>query len=174
MYEDFTLDYTIGSHNHKTTKSEKAAPKKADKAEAPKETIESPVEETVSSESQAAENIQAGSGVSFADLPDDDGTAAEMKEKMAEMAGTDEGEKKEEEKAEGPDLTTTVNVNANGRMITLTGKENYVYVDVFDKLNFDLKAGNGRKIITKLNGKNAQYLEPIKDGDVIEVRWEEK
>ena len=97
-----------------------------------------------------------------------------MKEKMAEMAGSEEGEKKEEEKAEGPDLTTTVNVNANGRMITLTGKENYVYVDVFDKLNFDLKAGNGRKIITKLNGKNAQYLEPIKDGDVIEVRWEEK
>lgn len=169
VYEDFTLDYTIGSHDHKTKKSgadEKASDESANSADANADTEESSVPE------QSA--APAAGGVSFADLPDDDGTAAEMKEKMAEMAGSEEGEKTEEKKDEKPDLSIPVTVNANGRMITLTGKDNYVYVDVFDKLNFDLKAGNGRKIITKLNGKNAQYLEPIKDGDVIEVRWEEK
>ncbi len=157
VYEDFTLDYTIGGHSHK---SDEAANDSSDNEAA---------QETVPSDSAP----EAGGG-SFADLPDDDGTAAEMKEKMSEMSGTEEEPKKEETAESGPDLTTQVTVNANGRMLTLTGKENYVYVDVFDKLNFDLKAGNGRKIITRLNGKNAQYLEPIKDGDVIEVRWEEK
>ncbi len=174
VYEDFTLDYTIGSHNHKTEKNEKAADNSSDDSNGSSdESTNSDVnsEESTAKESGAA---PAAGGVSFADLPDDDGTAAEMKEKMAEMAGSEDGEKTEEEKDEKPDLSIPVTVNANGRMITLTGKDNYVYVDVFDKLNFDLKAGNGRKIITKLNGKNAQYLEPIKDGDVIEVRWEEK
>lgn len=157
VYEDFTLDYTIGGHSHK---SDEAANDSSDNEDA---------QETAPSDSAP----EAG-GVSFADLPDDDGTAAEMKEKMSEMSGTEEEAKEEETAESSTDLTTQVTVNANGRMLTLTGKENYVYVDVFDKLNFDLKAGNGRKIITRLNGKNAQYLEPIKDGDVIEVRWEEK
>ncbi len=177
VYEDFTLDYTIGGHSHKTSKSEKASEKKSEKVQKVQESVEIPSETTVEmsehENAEAGEPVQNSGGVSFADLPDDDGTAAEMKEKMAEMAGSEE-DKSEEVKTAGPDLTTSVNVNANGRMLTLTGKESYVYVDVFDKLNFDLKAGNGRKIITKLNGKNAQYLEPIKDGDVIEVRWEEK
>ena len=174
VYEDFTLDYTIGSHNHKTEKTEKAADNSSDDSNVSSD--ESNNSDVNSEESTAKESgaAPAAGGVSFADLPDDDGTAAEMKEKMAEMAGSEEGEKTEEKKDEKPDLSIPVTVNANGRMITLTGKDNYVYVDVFDKLNFDLKAGNGRKIITRLNGKNAQYLEPIKDGDVIEVRWEEK
>ena len=68
----------------------------------------------------------------------------------------------------------SVTVTANGKPFTLTGKDEYVFVDIFDRLDFDLKASNGRKIITLLNGRAAQYLEPLKDGDVIEVRWEEK
>ncbi len=167
VYEDFTLDYTIGSHSHKTQKADDSSEKTSDEN---KDSSDSASEESTVHESASS----VSGGVSFADLPDDDGTAAEMKEKMAEMSGSEEVEKPDEKKDEKPDLSVPVTVNANGRMLTLTGKDSYVYVDVFDKLNFDLKAGNGRKIITKLNGKNAQYLEPIKDGDVIEVRWEEK
>ncbi len=133
---------------------------------------------------------------SYESLPDDDGTAAEMKEKQsAESAQSselsDEGDEAASndssadasENASGkaaPDLDSakgslmSVTVTANGKPFTLTGKDEYVFVDIFDRLDFDLKASNGRKIITLLNGRAAQYLEPLKDGDVIEVRWEEK
>ena len=77
-------------------------------------------------------------------------------------------------KPSAPLTENKVSVTANGRIFTLTGKEEYVFVDIFDKLNFNLNDSKGRGIITLLNGKKAQYLEPLKDGDVIEVRWEDK
>ena len=83
-------------------------------------------------------------------------------------------EKAPESKEPAPSSDNKVSVTANGRIFTLTGKDEYVFVDIFDKLNFNLNDSKGRGIITLLNGKKAQYLEPLKDGDVIEVRWEDK
>ncbi len=35
-------------------------------------------------------------------------------------------------------------VTVNGETVELTGKEDYIFVDVFDRITFDLNAGNGR------------------------------
>ena len=148
VYEDFTLEYDIAGGAVKSSSSEdKKTPEPG----------------------------------SFDSLPDDDGTAAEMKQKMAENA-----EKAESENADGSDgsddskqgnsksgIPIPLSITANGKPLTLTGKDSYVFVDVFDRLNFDLNKSNGRKIITLLNGKNAMYLEPLKNGDVIDIRWED-
>ena len=120
----------------------------------------------------------SGDSDSFDNLPDDDGTAAEMKAKMAEQSSesddknSDDGSKVDTDKKNDVPVSSSIAVIANGRPYTLTGKLQYVFVDIFDKMEFDLKASNGRKIVTLLNGRDAQYLEPLKDGDVIEVRWE--
>ena len=120
----------------------------------------------------------SGDSDSFDNLPDDDGTAAEMKAKMAEQSSesddknSDDGSKVDTDKKNDVPVSSSITVIANGRPYTLTGKLQYVFVDIFDKMEFDLKASNGRKIVTLLNGRDAQYLEPLKDGDVIEVRWE--
>lgn len=65
-------------------------------------------------------------------------------------------------------------VIANGSPVTLKGKESFVFVDVFDVINFNLADSKGRNIITNLNGKQAQYMENLKDGDKVEIYWEEK
>ena len=62
----------------------------------------------------------------------------------------------------------------NGTPVTLTGRESYMFVDLFEFYEFDLSASAGRAIITKLNGQNAQYTAELKDGDVIELAWKEK
>lgn len=111
---------------------------------------------------------------SFDSLPDDDGTAAEMKQKMAESSENNDSKDDSsdvDDKSKG--IPIPLSITANGKPLTLTGKDSYVFVDVFDRLNFDLNKSNGRKIITLLNGKNAMYLEPLKNGDVIEIRWED-
>jgi hypothetical protein len=74
----------------------------------------------------------------------------------------------------GKNTGTSITVTANGEQYTLTGKDSYVYVDVFDKLDFDLSNPMGRSIVTLLNGKDAKYMENLKDGDVIEIRWEDR
>ena len=64
-------------------------------------------------------------------------------------------------------------VMVNGELVTLTGKAAYVFVDVFDVIHFDLKDSRGRAIVTKVNGHNAEYMEELKEGDSVEIYWEE-
>ena len=67
----------------------------------------------------------------------------------------------------------TITVLVNNRPVQLSGKSDYVYVDVFDYIDFDLTRPKGKGIITTLNGRQAQYMELIADGDVIEIYWQE-
>ncbi len=64
-----------------------------------------------------------------------------------------------------------ISVNVNGSPVRLKGKESYIFVDVFDYIDFDLKASNGRAIATKLNGKNALYGAKLSEGDKIDIEW---
>lgn len=65
-------------------------------------------------------------------------------------------------------------VEVNGDEIMLTGKREYIFVDLFDAITFDLNASNGRAIVTKVNGEDAGYMQKLNHGDVIEIYWEEK
>ncbi len=69
--------------------------------------------------------------------------------------------------------STEVTVLVNRYPVTMRGKNSYVFVDVFSFINFDLNAGGGRSIVTNLNGRRAEYMEPLKEGDAIEIYWEE-
>jgi hypothetical protein len=70
-----------------------------------------------------------------------------------------------------PDLTIPVTVSVNGQPVQLTGKKEYVFVDVFEKIDFDLSRPKGSGIVTRLNGREAQYMESIHSGDTIEIYW---
>ncbi len=78
--------------------------------------------------------------------------------------------KEDSAREEGNSITVT----ANQETVTLTGKESYVLVDIFEYISFDLNSGNGRRIIVNLNGDSPSYMQELKDGDVIEVYWQEK
>lgn len=60
----------------------------------------------------------------------------------------------------------------NGQPVRMTGKSNYIFVDIFNFYEFDLTASMGRAIITNLNGVNAPFTAVLTDGDEIELRWQ--
>ena len=64
-------------------------------------------------------------------------------------------------------------VYVNDKPVTLQGKTEYVFVDVFDFYDFDLGKSNGRAIITQVNGKNTEFSAGLKDGDRIRLDWKE-
>ncbi|MCR5210878.1 MAG: rod shape-determining protein [Lachnospiraceae bacterium] len=68
-------------------------------------------------------------------------------------------------------ITRSITVEVNGKSITLSGKSGYVFVDVFDYIDFDLKKVGGDKLITNLNGSPAEYMHELRSGDIIEIRW---
>lgn len=66
-----------------------------------------------------------------------------------------------------------ITVLVNRRPVVMTGKAYYIFVDVFDYIDFDLSKSNGKAIVTMLNGRSAQYMEALKSGDQIEIYWKE-
>ena len=68
-------------------------------------------------------------------------------------------------------LAHDLHVVVNNDPVTLHGKADYVFVDVFDAIDFDLSKPQGRSVVTILNGGTPDYLQSIKEGDKIEVYW---
>lgn len=100
--------------------------------------------ETVSTEELATEAQEAGAGES---------TEAEGEEEVIR-----------------PTVPFDLHVIVNKAPVTMTGKTGYVFVDIFDFINFDRSRVRGN-LVTKINGRAAVYMEEIHEGDVIEVYW---
>lgn len=64
-----------------------------------------------------------------------------------------------------------IHVVVNGQPVELNGKENYIFVDVFDSIEFDLTRPQGQMVATSINGYKAEYTQVISEGDVLEVKW---
>ena len=67
----------------------------------------------------------------------------------------------------------TVTVIVNGEPVELSGKDTYIFVDIFTHISFDLQAGKGRAIATVINGRDARFSEELHEGDKIELYWKE-
>lgn len=80
----------------------------------------------------------------------------------------------EDDFEEDADAEPGIEVWVNGSTVKLTGKTNFIFVDIFDFIDFDLTASKGRLIVIKVNGEYAEYTRPLNNGDVIEIYWEEK
>ncbi len=148
---------------------------------------ESAVKQTETAQAKSVTAEQAGTGQTQEisaepqeSLAKQELTQKELEEKYLQSQQTQESDirptirKKPETKIvkEKP-AGVSLQVIVNNAAVTLTGKAAYVFVDVFDAIAFDLNAGNGRAIVTKLNGEIPSYTAPLKYGDVIEIYWED-
>ena len=130
--------------------------------------------------------------VSYADLPEDDGTyvkrereempvgvtfgdeptAQQIEPETEELQESGEAVTQEDVEIETKTgIPLSIRVTVNGQEIQMSGKSEYVFVDVFQYIDFDLSRPKGSGIVTNLNGREAQYMESIHSGDVIEIYW---
>ena len=65
----------------------------------------------------------------------------------------------------------SITIRVNGDLVTLSGKSEYVFVDVFDYIDFDLSNPKGKGIETIHNGKPAMYMNALNDGDDLKIYW---
>lgn len=134
------------------------------------------------------ENADGTIVASYEDLPEDDGeyeksisdekdnTVPEAENPDMSINASDTNEDNDEElKAEAEPVKpkkTHIGVIINNKPVILTGKPQYVFVDIFDFYEFDLTRPEGKDIVTKLNGNRADYTAILNEGDIIELRWE--
>ena len=93
--------------------------------------------------------------------------------KEAEVSAVPENELPENDIQEEDSSKNTVTVIVNGEPVELSGKDTYIFVDIFTHISFDLQAGKGRAIATVINGRDAQFSEELHEGDKIELYWKE-
>ena len=123
-------------------------------------------QEQIEDEESVGENLKSRSPEAI--NPEAEGMGTDISEMDGEN-GSDQ-ESSNAEKKIRPNHSFTVLVN--GKPVLLTGKPEYVYVDVFDRIDFDLSKPQGKGVVTKLNGRDAQYMEPLLENDVLEIYWE--
>lgn len=71
-----------------------------------------------------------------------------------------------------PVVPVTMVISVNGAPVTLSGKKDYIFVDVFDYIDFDLTVPKGRSVATNLNGHKADFTEFLSPGDVVDIHWQ--
>ncbi|MDW8802944.1 cell division FtsA domain-containing protein [Clostridium sp. A1-XYC3] len=64
-----------------------------------------------------------------------------------------------------------IEIIVNDKSITLKGKKEYIFVDIFNYIEFDLTVPKGN-LYLRLNGNSVGYYDSLKNGDQIELGWE--
>ncbi|WP_035283735.1 MULTISPECIES: cell division protein FtsA [unclassified Clostridium] len=118
---------------------------------------ENKINEKIIVEEDTIKEINKENASEYADLNNEDKSDNNIDERQKEIAVT---------KEELPSITVVV----NGNNVTLKDKTQYLIVDIFNYIDFDLTVAKGI-INLKLNGEKAAYTAIIKEGDIIEVFW---
>lgn len=148
IYENFTIDWTVLSFGAAAIPPEQLPAADMDALRS----VSEEMSKTSTAETDEMQSQQQGE----TEAEKDTGAADALQEEMVQSVT-------------GSEIVVVI----NGQPVRLTGKKSYIFVDIFDFYDFDLKASAGRAVITKLNGSNAQFSALLADGDEIELGWQE-
>ncbi len=101
----------------------------------------------------------------------------EINEEEIENKDALANEEKEEEIKNEAALTAEnkiddeIKVIVNGKATCLKGKKEYVFIDIFNYIDFQLTIPKG-SLYLRLNENKAGYYDKLSNGDVIEIGWE--
>lgn len=153
VYGNFSVDWTLRTDDE------------GEEPRTPLRTEEAAYEAVRAAEAKAAVDARLAEKVRAAEE-----ARAAAEAKAAQEAAEAEAERQREREAQLRKCVVTV----NGETIELTGKTSYIFVDIFERVTFDLTAGQGRAIATLVNGKDAEFSQELQDGDRIDLYWKER
>ena len=122
-------------------------------------------------EEERRRTIYAEAGLEEDLEEDDDEDGDEDDEGGDEPEGRRGGGKPPESAPVQEVISNPLTVMVNGGPVVLDGKKEYVFVDVFNFYAFDLSSAKGL-LVTTINGEPAKHLQPLREGDVVEIYWE--
>ncbi len=178
VYENFTIEWSVLSFA-----SASATGKKIEYVEDDKEDVAIPFSKSIRSYEQ---NLEEEQGTEHG-WDEEENLSQEQSESEEQDLAQEENRNTGDSATNPDDLaeeTTNVVENEtpqgvklsvwiNNEPFEMSGKKEYIFVDIFNFYPFDLTASRGRAIVTKINGQNAQFAEPLNEGDRIEIYWKE-
>ena len=65
-------------------------------------------------------------------------------------------------------------ITVNGDDYTIPAKaKGAIFVDVFDVFPFDMSKVGGTRLITRINGIDRNFTDPLQEGDAVEIYWQQ-
>ncbi|MBQ8923753.1 MAG: rod shape-determining protein [Lachnospiraceae bacterium] len=121
--------------------------------------------------------------VTYDDLPEDNEPKKKKNSKNDKINGIIDKDKKEDNGSEAatdeaavadekPAEIFDMHVIINNRPYTLSGKNEYRFVDAMDACAFDMSTMKGSSLATKVDGYPANFIDLIHEGANIEIYWE--
>ncbi|MBP3262906.1 cell division FtsA domain-containing protein [Pseudobutyrivibrio sp.] len=68
--------------------------------------------------------------------------------------------------------TVDLPIKINGKNMVLSGKKDYIFVDIYNLIDFDPNAGNGRPLVIRINGEKCGYADELHANDEVECYWQ--
>lgn len=178
VYENFTIEWSVLSFA-----SASATGKKIEYVEDDKEDVAIPFSKSIRSYEQNLEQEQSTERGWNEEENLSQGQSESEEQDLAQEENRNTGDSAtnpddfteettnvvEDETPQGVKLSVWI----NNEPFEMSGKKEYIFVDIFNFYPFDLTASRGRAIVTKINGQNAQFAEPLNEGDRIEIYWKE-
>ncbi|MCR5387612.1 MAG: cell division protein FtsA [Lachnospiraceae bacterium] len=185
VYENFSVSWTVASYERSNNSTdlmtgyefgEEASDAEPSSTEVTVAEENAPAEGNVSApapsyEESASYNNENESYDYSSEGEEEDSDYAEEEYEEGDYEEGEEGEEPEEPKEEP---IISVSVIVNGETVTMNGKSSYVFIDVFDYIDFDLSDSRGRSIVTKINNAPAAYTQVLNPGDVVDIYWQER
>ncbi len=119
-------------------------------------------EETVDSEEESNDSVSMDNENKNERNVDYIGEEKFVPDRVVKMAATGTTSKK---------TPISVNLSVNGKNVTLKNKSKYSFVDILDFYPFDTKNPKGNLLVTRINGEECKFSDPVKDGDTAELYW---
>lgn len=67
----------------------------------------------------------------------------------------------------------SISIEVNGQKITMPAKDRHAFVDVFDVYPIDLTKSGGKRLVSRLNGRDVMdFTIPLHDKDSVDLYWE--
>lgn len=66
-----------------------------------------------------------------------------------------------------------ITVTVNGRPVRLNGSREHIFFEILNYVDFDPAGLRGGRVLLRVNGEEAGYTRVLKDGDRIEIGWED-
>ena len=168
--EDKTGETKAEPENDEAVKTEpenkeETAPEPEDKADDEEQAEPEPAKETVKEDQTESESV-------IEDTKEEPAKEPEIKAAEKTEQRDDKKIPETKEKEEPPvDSGKKIIVIVNQKPVVMRGKQSYMFVDIFDYIDFDTSRMQGSGIATLVNGKDAQYTQELYNGDKIEVYW---
>ncbi len=165
VYDNFTIDWT--------TTGLSWAEGRAEEERERKEALTGDDAGDAESQSGDDDEVMEEENDSYDDLPKDDdiGTDAYGDANIPYRPNTPLKEEAIEEIEKS--ITSTIHVTINDEEYTLEGQKDYIFSDIFTKIDFDTTPHSKKRVVTRINGERCGYADMLKDGDNVEIRWED-